>query len=229
MDRRTDASYEEAMRRRTARLAVMATAVGTALSCVPPAPVPMRTIRDAYAGPRARTLVVFLPGRSDRPEEFVRERFAAEVRARSLPVDLVFADATLGYYVDRTVLTRLHDDVLAGARARGYDRVVLAGISLGGLGAVLYAHAHPEEVDELILLAPYLEDPRMSPPEVVADATSGRTTWLGYGEDDRLRASLDPLAAKLPPERVILRPGRHAWGTWRAVWAAMLDAGALPR
>jgi pimeloyl-ACP methyl ester carboxylesterase len=229
VDRHTDASHEEAMRRRTALAAMAAIALGTALSCVPPAPAPMRTIQDAYAGPRARTLVVFLPGRSDRAEEFVRERFAAEVRARSLPVDLVFADATLGYYVDRSFLTRLHDDVLAPARARGYDHVVLAGISLGGLGAVLYARAHPDEIDELILLAPYLEDPRISPPGAVADATSGRTTWLGYGNDDRLRASLDPIAATLPRGRVVTRPGGHGWGTWRAVWIAMLDAGALPR
>jgi pimeloyl-ACP methyl ester carboxylesterase len=229
MERHPDPPDEAAMTRRRIMSAAAGLALAGLLACVPPAPVPMRAVRDSLAGTEARTLVVFLPGRSDRAEDFVRERFAAEVRARSLRVDLVFADATLGYYIDRSVLTRLHHDVVSPARARGYDRVVLAGISLGGLGAVLYAHAHPKEVDGLILIAPFVEDPRLAPPEVVEDAISGRAVWLGYGNDDRLRPSLDPVAAKLPPDHVVRVPGGHRWGTWRAVWSAMLDAGALPR
>lgn len=226
MERHPNPPREAAMSRRTV---VAALALACLAACVPPAPVPMRAVRDALSGSKARTLVVFLPGRSDRPEEFVRERFATEVRARSLPVDLVFADATIGYYIDRSILTRLHDDVVAPARARGYDRVVLAGISLGGLGAVLYAHEHPADVDELILLAPYLEDPRLAPPAAVEDAISRRPVWLGYGNDDRLRPSLDPFAARLPADHVVRLPGGHRWATWRAVWSAMLEAGALPR
>jgi pimeloyl-ACP methyl ester carboxylesterase len=229
MERHPDPPHEATMTPPRIMPAVAGLALGSVLACVPAAPVPMRAVRDSLAGTQARTLVVFLPGRSDRAEEFVREGFAAEVRARSLPVDLVFADATLGYYIDRSVLTRLHDDVVAPARARGYDRVVLAGISLGGLGAVLYTHAHPDEVDELILIAPFLEDPRLAPPAAVEDATAGRTVWLGYGNDDRLRASLDPVAATLPPDHVVRLPGGHRWATWRTVWSAMLDAGALPR
>jgi pimeloyl-ACP methyl ester carboxylesterase len=227
VERHPDPPHEAAMTRRAIVAAALAFACLPA--CVPAAPVPMRAVRDTLAGSQARTLVVFLPGRSDRPEEFVRERFAAEVRARSLPVDLVFADATIGYYIDRSILARLHDDVVAPARSRGYDRVVLAGISLGGLGAVLYAHEHPGEIDELILLAPYLEDPRLAPPAAVEDAISRRPVWLGYGNDDRLRPSLDPVAAGLPPDHVVRLPGGHRWATWRAVWSAMLDAGALAR
>ena len=210
-----------------ARAALCALALAASPACMPKTVTPMRTVHDAASGARSRTLVVFLPGRSDRAEEFVREGFAEAVRARSIPVDLVFADATLGYYVESSVLTRLHDDVVAPARAAGYERIVLAGISLGGLGAVLYAHEHPADVDELILLAPYLENPGLAPPRVVADAISARTAWLGYGSDDRLRPSLDPIAATMPSSRVVVLPGSHRWKTWRAVWKAMLDAGAL--
>jgi len=118
----------------------------------------MRSIEQRADPAGARTLVVFLPGRGSDARSFVKADFAAIAAERGLAADLVYADATEGYYFDRSVVTRLHDDIIGPARAWGYQRVWLVGVSLGGLGAILYARDHPDEIDGLLLLAPYLGD-----------------------------------------------------------------------
>src|SRR5204863_869685 len=54
------------------------------------------------------------------------------------------------------VLERLHEDVIAPARASGHRSIWLVGISLGGFGALLYAMENTKDVQGLMLLAPYL-------------------------------------------------------------------------
>src|SRR5699024_7418142 len=46
---------------------------------------------------------------------------------------------------------------LAFVRARGYERVLLAGHSTGGLVTSLYTHDHPSAVDGLVLNSPWLD------------------------------------------------------------------------
>ena len=65
---------------------------------------------------------------------------------------MVVADAHVGYFRNRSFEDRLRADVMVPARARGYESIWLAGISLGGLGALLYADEHPEEVAGLLLI-----------------------------------------------------------------------------
>jgi pimeloyl-ACP methyl ester carboxylesterase len=123
--------------------------------------VPMPQLHDAAAsGARADTLVVMLPGRFDQPQDFVREGLVADLRRQRPDVDLRLVDAHLGYYLDRSVLERLRQDVIGPARAQGYRQVWLAGISLGGFGALGYAARHGQEadagVDGVLAIAPYL-------------------------------------------------------------------------
>ena len=40
----------------------------------------------------------------------------------------------------------------------GYENIWLLGISMGGLGTLLYASEYPEQVDGVVLLAPFLGD-----------------------------------------------------------------------
>ncbi len=131
--------------------------------------VPMPTRRDPNGcGAAAHTLLVLLPGRGMTLRELERHGFVAEVQAQGLAVDVVRADAHLGYYKNRSILERLRADVIAPAQAAGYRSIWLAGISLGGLGALLYADAHPEDVAGLLLLAPYLGDDRTAQSVVAA-------------------------------------------------------------
>jgi len=91
----------------------------------------MQTIADAaHAGRSAPTRVLMLPPAYSGPEDFVRAGFVAAVRQRHLEVDLVFARLELQHVTDRTVLTRLHQELIVPARAQG-GAIWLGGISLG--------------------------------------------------------------------------------------------------
>lgn len=123
--------------------------------------VPMPLLREAAASAKqAETLVVMLPGRFDRPQDFVREGLVADLKRRRADVDVLLVDAHLGYYMDRSVLDRLREDVVRPARRQGYRQVWLAGISLGGFGALGYTARHGREaggeVDGVLAIAPYL-------------------------------------------------------------------------
>jgi pimeloyl-ACP methyl ester carboxylesterase len=119
-----------------------------------PAVVPLRTLELSPPGSH-RTLVVFLPGRRDSPEDFRRFRFAELARRSGVLADFVAVDAHPGYYFNKTIVDRLREDILAPARKK-YERIWLVGISIGGTGSLLYAAQHPEDVDGIVLLAPFL-------------------------------------------------------------------------
>ena len=122
-----------------------------------PAVVPMRTLEEpARCAAPVHTLLVMLPGSYSLPEEFRSEGFVQIARSRHLAADLVLVDAHVRYYQNRSVVDRLAQDVIAPARARGYQHIWLVGISIGAVGAMLYADAHPADVDGVVLIAPYL-------------------------------------------------------------------------
>jgi pimeloyl-ACP methyl ester carboxylesterase len=122
-----------------------------------PAPVPMRAIDHERSGPRAACLMVFLPGQGDSAEDFARHGFVDEVLLRNYSIDMVAADATLGYYARGVLSQRLADDVVRRRLMRGYKELWLVGNSMGGLGSLLYARQRPiAEVSGVLSLAPYL-------------------------------------------------------------------------
>lgn len=116
----------------------------------------MRSIADAaQPGRRAPTLIVMLPPAYGDPGDFVRAGFVAAVRERRLDIDLVFAPLELRDVADRALLTRLHQELLAPARAQRRT-LWLGGISFGAFLALSLAQRHPGELDGLCVLAPYL-------------------------------------------------------------------------
>lgn len=222
-----------------------------------PAVVPLRTLDLRTAsGPPARCLVVLLPGRFDSPEDFARHGFAEAAARAGSGCDLVAVDAHLGYYKDRTVVDRLREDVMAPARQR-YDRIWLAGISLGGTGSLLYTIEHPDDVAGLLLIAPFLgAEPVVgeiaaaggvsgwAPPQPLAREDFQRRLWawlktyqasggeripvyIGWGLDDRFARANALFGTALPPDRVFTAPGGHGWKAWRALWETFLASGAL--
>ncbi len=186
-----------------------------------PTPAPIATLTDRLAdGRRPETLVVFLPGTWDAPGDFVKEGFVAELRRRALPVDAVMVDAHVAYYRSRTVVDRLRDDVIVPARLAGYRSIWLVGISLGGLGAFLYAAESTglDRVDGIVSLAPFVGSRevldevraagglrRWTPPPVPAPAPDDwERRLLGW-----LRGYYVP-----PAERAPVRPQLLVgWGT----------------
>ena len=157
------------------RLCVAAVALSLQ-ACAPHRAVqgPMAQVSDAHTcGARAGNLIVLLPGLRDLPSDFVAEGFVQAVRQRQLDADITLLDAHVGYYNERQIVNRLHNEVIAPARAQGYERIWLVGISLGGLGSLLYSQAHPQAITGFYAMAPYLGEKALV--KEVADA--GLAQW----------------------------------------------------
>ena len=203
-------------------------------------------------------LLVMLPGADMSAEDFRTHGFFDAVRAAGLPLGMIAVETGMECYLDGTSVPLLHDQVIAPARARGVPRIWLVGISLGGLGALLYARAHPDQVAGLILLAPFIGSRGLI---AEVERAGGLKRWhlagkaapggletgerqllawlgagaglpdmrLGYGTEDRFAAAHGLLAALLPPDRVLTTPGGHDWPTWQGLWREMLRADDFAR
>ncbi|MDQ3032407.1 MAG: alpha/beta hydrolase [Myxococcota bacterium] len=127
----------------------------------PSRPLPgLAFLRDGDV--RQRCLVVFVPGFLDGPDTYREHRFPDEVLRSGAACDSVAVDLHMRYYAEPGVADVLYEDIIAPAIARGYEDIWLVGISMGGLGATLLARQHPEAIDGLILLSPYLGDPSVA-------------------------------------------------------------------
>jgi pimeloyl-ACP methyl ester carboxylesterase len=128
-----------------------------------PTTIPVPTIRyPVRPEGKARTLVIFLPGRKSEGGDFDREGFIRMARERGVDADLIEADLHWGYYLEGSYSERLWEDVVRPARAAGYRKIWLVGISLGGSGALGFTREHPGTLAGLVLLSPYLGPPAMS-------------------------------------------------------------------
>jgi len=121
-----------------------------------PATVPMRTLEISGGSAEPRCLVVFLPGRGDTPEHFVRNGFPEDLQRAGSRCAMRAVDSHLGYFFEKTIVDRLREDVIAPARARGFKEIWLVGISLGGFGSLLYEKEHPGEIAGIVAIAPFL-------------------------------------------------------------------------
>jgi pimeloyl-ACP methyl ester carboxylesterase len=215
---------------------------------------PIVQVIDAlHCGERAAVLIVMLPGLYDLPADFVEQGFVKAVRERQLDADIILLDAHVGYYNERQIVDRLRSEVIAPARAKGYERIWLVGISLGGLGSLLYTQAHPQDITGFYAMAPFLgekatvkdvtfqglahwqpakPEPMGTPAWRLGQAyltgTSGLPQgYIGYGEDDRFAQANALLATALPPGHRYVAPGGHDWRAWRRLWNQFLDGGVI--
>lgn len=115
---------------------------------------------EVRMNPRERRscLVAFMPGMFDTPDAFVEAGFVQDAVAASRACDLLLVDAHFGYYREGSVRERVTRDVVLLARARGYEQIWIVGVSMGGLGALLATQANPDQIDGVVLLAPFLGD-----------------------------------------------------------------------
>jgi pimeloyl-ACP methyl ester carboxylesterase len=200
-------------------------------------------------------LVVMLPGAYSGPQEFVDRGFVAAMQAQGFEADALLADAHLGYAENGTLLERLHDDVLVPAQREGYRRIWLVGISLGGMASLGLLMRHPEMLEGIVAIAPYVGPPALV--QQVAAAGGAKTyadaahpngdleaalwSWLGHsgpaerekihlytGSQDRLIGGQRLLAALLAPDHVLELPGDHDWPVWTALWSRWLVRAPWP-
>ena len=100
--------------------------------------------------------LVMIPGAYFRSDDFAAHGFLAALGRHGCPMDVVVADLPTEAYLAGTTSPWLHANIVVPALARGYRRLWLLGISLGGMGALLYAQELPEVTEGIILLAPFL-------------------------------------------------------------------------
>ena len=213
--------------------------------------VPIDTIYYRNHVERKNHLVIFLHGRGGSARDFEDNGFVQEIRKEGLPVDMVSVEAPLGYYANQSIVVRLKEDVIGPAKTGGYEHIWLVGVSMGGLGAMLYTRAYPEDVDGLLLLSPYLGDLpvineisgsggmlKWHPQEIdETDWQRGLWRWLqtytsrpqnvsrfylAYGMDDKFSPSNSLLAEVLPGNNVFTVKGGHDWPTWRYLWSEFI-------
>lgn len=119
-------------------------------------PIPTETFNGAES--RGEILVIVLPGRWDDVQRMSEAGIAQAIATAWPEADVQLVGATLAYYLDGGLAGRLHAEVVAPARARGYREIWLTGASMGGMGSLLYERQFPGQVDGLVLLAPFLGD-----------------------------------------------------------------------
>lgn len=216
----------------------------------------MRSLRDTLPE-QPDTLLVLLPGAEMALEDFQHYGFIAAVRTHGIAADILAADVNYTHVMARTVASTLHAEVIQPARAAGYRHIWLAGISLGGLNALLYAAAHAAELAGIHLIAPY-----PGTGDIVAEirAAGGPQTWFdtpesqhgdervawrwlveqshsatalplsfGCGSEDRFVRNQRLLASLLPAANIHFLPGAHDWPAWQGLWAHWLEHCPLPR
>jgi pimeloyl-ACP methyl ester carboxylesterase len=205
-----------------------------------------------FAGPSEapdRILLILLPGADMTAQDFVDYDFISPVQRTAEAIDVLCVDSSVDLYLDNTIVDELHRLILVASPPR--RKLWLAGISLGGMGALLYARAHPGTVEGIILLSPYLgargivdevetsggldrwssaPDEDQSPDRVflrwLAEAChdpAKPSLHLGYGTGDRFVGAHKMLARSLPAARVTAREGGHDWPTWQALWRDIIQ------
>lgn len=188
-----------------------------------------------------------LPGAYDTPDDFIAQGFDRVARDAGFAFRAVATDLTA--VADGRLVHRVLEEVIAPARDQGFKRVLLGGISIGGLVAMTCADAAPEAVDGLVLIAPYPGNRSITraisaaggirhwtPGDLATDdgelrgwralkhlgGASPPAVWLGYGLQDRFAPGHGLMAEALSPCQVVTKTGGHDWPTWLALWQTML-------
>ncbi len=246
-------------------LVLMLATVATIAGCIgwrlPEVPVPSVFVPapgDAPVG--ERVLVVFLPGSRDSPEDILEQGFVSRLHEQGILADVLLPDLHTGYYVNTTRSRfdeRLRVDIVEPMRAKGYRQVWLAGISLGGFGSMMYARLHPQHVDGIVVIAPFVASSsvleevraaggiaRWNEPVVDGDWQRDLLRWLkgyadpqavrpplyvGYGSEDGFAEFNAAVGTVLPSGHVRVAPGGHEWLPWKQLWSEFADQVPWPR
>lgn len=204
-----------------------------------------------YVGPD-RVLVILLPPVGGKGFYYETNGFIEAVRERGFEADLKILDVSPVLYLKGSIVELIKTELVDLAKASGYKRILLVGTSLGGHGALLYITKCPEDVDGVVVLAPFLGGAHVA--KAIEEA-GGLNQWedcpmfgwryacemwrllkdyvshferrtkiiLGYGIDDRFAERNRVLAQALPAENVFTVSGGHDWETWKKLWIQVLD------
>ena len=194
------------------------------------------------------TLVLLLPGLGESPANFVNYGAVEQIIACQPEANIMGIDSHLAYYRNAAIVARLREDIIVPAQQAGVRKIWLLGLSLGGMGSLLYWQQYPDEITAVIVMAPYLGewdelrvylndrdrylespdkdllelwDGLSNPPAVAPEIT------LAYGETDKFNQQQRWLAGLLDRDNVITAPGGHRWTVWQTLWPEALRRSGL--
>jgi hypothetical protein len=204
-----------------------------------------------FVGPD-RVLVVLLPPIGGMGSHYETNGFVEAVREKGFEADLKILDVNPALYFRGRIIELVKTELVDPAKASGYRKIILVGTSLGGHGALLYITKYSEDVDGVVVLAPFLMGGRVA--EAIEKAGSLRkwedcpnfewdyacNMWkllkacvsdphtqssiiLGFGTEDGFAQQNSLLAKELPPQNVFTVTGGHDWATWKHLWIEVLD------
>jgi len=202
-----------------------------------------------------KILVVLLSGFGADANYFEKNDWILAARAITQQVDFVAPHAHFGYYANQTFIERLREDVLKPAKARGYREIWFVGVSMGGMGSILYSQKYPGEVKRIYFIAPYFGDGEVQDEirasggldkwqlrkensdkwqyqiwerlkQISEDPEHRVNIFIGYGDKDKLDGH-DLLAKYLPDNHVIKIEGGHKDVVFSMLWRIMLERGLL--
>lgn len=237
---------------------------GFLLGCVGSTKVPVETLWYESKPDLKPNLIIYLRGMGGatncflNPHQCFEEKgFVSVIRERNLPFDMVSPNLHYGYYRDRSFVKRLKEDVINPAKAKGYEKIWIVGVSMGALGSIFYIKDHPGDIDGVVALAPFLGDDEILD-EIIENGglrnwDSGeydkvkewqRDIWrflkdyehdnpeqapiyLGIGNKDLYIKGQKLLAEYLQPERVLEIEGKHRYATFKTMWDMFLDQDIL--
>lgn len=219
---------------------------------------PLKMLRyQANDDKPCKNLIIMLHSRGDSHDGLAKEGFIADLQKRRLPYDIIVPYAHLGYYWAETLVPRLKEDIVEPAKASGYQRICIVGLSMGGLGALMYLRQYPEDIDGVYAIAPFLGYSGIV--DEVADQggiyrwqagpydsekdwqrmfwdflktyaekpEQKKAIYLGYGEQDSFNKAHLLLKEVLPPSRTYVIQGGHDSATMRTLWQMFLDESDL--
>jgi pimeloyl-ACP methyl ester carboxylesterase len=210
---------------------------------------PLRVLRQ---GNGAHQLIIMLPGAYMTAADYEKAGFFAAIRQRQLALDMATVDLDLAAISGGTALAAVQTEIIEAARAEGYEKIWLGGISLGGLLALCHNADRPGQVDGLCLLAPYpgsrltinaitraggltqwqatpeqLGDPEFRMWRWLQKPPSDFPVFIGYGSEDRFAKGMQQLADCFPTNARHVIAGAHDWPVWQVLWEQFLDSGCL--
>jgi pimeloyl-ACP methyl ester carboxylesterase len=212
----------------------------------------MRTILDKGApsgGPH--NLLVMLPGADNHAADFFDHGLVDDIRQAGGRCDVLALETGIDRYLDGRIVEDMHPVIAEAARDLGAHDIWLLGISLGGLGALLYARAHRPMVAGVLAMSPYIGN-RGQVAEITRAGglarwrNTGHPTletallewlrgydgdpavwpelWLAYATEDRYAQGHRLLADILPKDRVVTVTGGHDWPSWKRLWQLLVTA-----
>jgi len=116
-------------------------------------PLTLKTVPSAQI---STNLLVMFPGINSPGEDFQYHGFVQLFQKKYPNVDIILVDTRYAYTQVGNLSVRIQTEIILPALSKGYTNIWLVGVSLGALGVIRYSELYPNNLNGMVLIAPYL-------------------------------------------------------------------------